>query len=144
MAVTLQTLAIPGIFISYTVKNVTDFPVPSRNVTDQTLPGREYFNHSRPGRVWSVTSRLGTGKSVTFFYSVLSPPSTGRILYVSERKIILSLFCVSFLYIFIGLQCVGHSFAYVTLSIFLRDVWIRTQRAAVESRRDNNLATHPT
>ncbi len=36
-----------------------------------TLPGREYFNYSRPGRVWLVTSRLGTGKSLTFFYSVL-------------------------------------------------------------------------
>jgi hypothetical protein len=24
----------------------------------------------RPGRVWFVTSRLGTGKSLTFFYSV--------------------------------------------------------------------------
>jgi hypothetical protein len=30
-------------------------------------PGREY---SSPGRVWLVTSRLGTGKSLTFFYSV--------------------------------------------------------------------------
>ncbi len=27
-------------------------------------------NYSCPGRVWSVTSRLGTGKSLTFFYSV--------------------------------------------------------------------------
>ena len=25
----------------YTVKNVNDFPVPSRDVTDQTLPGQE-------------------------------------------------------------------------------------------------------
>jgi hypothetical protein len=56
----------------YTVKKFIDFPVPRRDVTDQTLPGREYFNYSRPGRVWSVTSRLGTGKSVTFFYSVPS------------------------------------------------------------------------
>ncbi len=29
-----------------------------------------------------------------------------------------------------GLECVGHSFAYVALFVFLRDVWIRTQRAA--------------
>ncbi len=27
-------------------------------------------NYSRPGRVWSVASRMGTGKSITFFYSV--------------------------------------------------------------------------
>ncbi len=33
----------------YTVKKVSDFPVPS-------LPSR--FIYSRPGRVWSVTSRL--------------------------------------------------------------------------------------
>jgi hypothetical protein len=46
----------------YTVKNVNDFPVPSRDVTHQTLPGGEYFNYSRPWRVWFVTSRLGTVK----------------------------------------------------------------------------------
>jgi len=27
--------------LGYTVKNVSDFPVPSRDVTNQTLPGRE-------------------------------------------------------------------------------------------------------
>ncbi len=48
-----------------------------------------------------------------------------------------------FLYIFFGgLECVGHSFAYVAQYVFLRDVWIRTQRAAVASRRAPNLATH--
>jgi hypothetical protein len=50
----------------YTVKKVNNFPVPSRDVTYQTLPGREYLNLG----VWEVTSRLGTGKSLTFFYSV--------------------------------------------------------------------------
>jgi hypothetical protein len=29
------------------------------------------------------------------------------------------------LYIFCGLRCVGHSFAYVAHFTFLRDVWIR-------------------
>jgi hypothetical protein len=29
-----------------------------------------------------------------------------------------------------GLECVGHSFASAALFVFLRDVWIRTQRAA--------------
>jgi hypothetical protein len=36
------------------------------------------------------------------------------------------------------LECAGHSFAYVAHSIFLRDVWIRTPRAAVASRRATN------
>jgi hypothetical protein len=33
----------------------------------------------------------------------------------------------------------GRSFAYVAHFVFLRDVWIRTQRAAVASRRTTNL-----
>jgi hypothetical protein len=41
-----------------------------------------------------------------------------------------------------GLECVGHSFAYVAYFIFLRDVWIRTQRAAAAARRATNVATH--
>jgi hypothetical protein len=43
-----------------------------------------------------------------------------------------------------GLECVGHSFAYVAYFDFvlLRDVWILTHRAAVASRRATNLATH--
>ncbi len=46
-----------------------------------------------------------------------------------------------FLHIFFGwLDCVGHSFAYVAHFVFLRDVWILTQSAAVASRRANNLA----
>ncbi len=42
----------------------------------------------------------------------------------------------------IQLECVGHSFAFVGHFVFLRDAWIRTQRAAVGSRRAINLATH--
>jgi hypothetical protein len=41
-----------------------------------------------------------------------------------------------------GLECVGHSFGYVAHVVFLRYVWIRTQRAAVASRWSTNLATH--
>ncbi len=52
------------------LKKVCHFPVPCRDVTYHALPGREYFNYSRLGRVWYLTSRLGTGKSLTFFYSV--------------------------------------------------------------------------
>jgi hypothetical protein len=46
--------------------------------------------------------------------------------------------------IFFGeLECVGHSLAYIAqLYIFLRYVWIRTQRAAVASMRATNLSTH--
>jgi hypothetical protein len=33
------------------------------------------------------------------------------------------------------IECVGHSFANVAHFVFLRDVWIRNQRAAVASRR---------
>jgi hypothetical protein len=35
---------------------------------------------------------------------------------------------------------VGHSFAYVARFVFLRNVWIRTQRAAIACA--TNLATH--
>jgi hypothetical protein len=36
----------------------------------------------------------------------------------------------------------GYSFTYVAHLVFSRDVWIRTQRAAVASRRTTNFATH--
>jgi hypothetical protein len=38
-----------------------------------------------------------------------------------------------------GLECVGHSFAYVAHFVFMRDAWIRTQRAVVASRCAANL-----
>jgi hypothetical protein len=47
-----------------------------------------------------------------------------------------------FVYFLGGLECVGHSFAYVAHFVFFGDVWIRTQRAAVASRCATNLATH--
>jgi hypothetical protein len=47
-----------------------------------------------------------------------------------------------FVYFIGGLQCVGHSFAYVAHFVFLIDVWIRTQSAAVASRSATNLAAH--
>ncbi len=56
-----------------------------------------------------------------------------------------SLVIVLYFYIFFGgggLECVGHYFAYVAHFAFLRDDWIRTQRAAVASWRATNLATH--
>jgi hypothetical protein len=40
--------------------------------------------------------------------------------------------------LFDGLNCVGH-FAYVAHFVFLRDVWIRTQRAAVATNLDTHL-----
>jgi hypothetical protein len=36
-----------------------------------------------------------------------------------------------FFVFFGGLECVGHSYAYVARFVVLRDVWILTQRAAV-------------
>jgi hypothetical protein len=42
-----------------------------------------------------------------------------------------NIFCI----FFGGLECVGHSFAYVAHFVFLRDGWIRTQRAAVSSKQ---------
>ncbi len=41
-----------------------------------------------------------------------------------------------------GLECVGHSFAYVAHLVFLRHVCLRTQRAAIARRRATNLATY--
>jgi hypothetical protein len=38
--------------------------------------------------------------------------------------------------------CVEHSFAYVAHFVFLRDVWIRSQKAAAASRRATTLSTH--
>jgi hypothetical protein len=51
-------------------------------------------------------------------------------------------YCIFFCIFFGGLECDGHSFAHVAHFVFLRDVWIRTQRAAVASKRVTNLATH--
>jgi hypothetical protein len=47
-------------------------------------------------------------------------------------------FCV----FFGGLECDGHSLAHAAHFVFLRDVWIRTQRAAVACRCATNLYTH--
>jgi hypothetical protein len=46
-----------------------------------------------------------------------------------------------YMYLFSGQPCVGHSVAYVAHLVFFRDVWIRTERAAVASRLATNLAT---
>jgi hypothetical protein len=57
------------IFLSYTVKKVIAFPVPSRDVTNKLSLGGNNFIIPAQGE-WLVTSRLGTGKSITFSYSV--------------------------------------------------------------------------
>ncbi len=50
---------------------------------------------------------------------------------------------LNFFHIFFGgLECVGHSFAYVAHLWFLRDVWIQTKSAAVASGHATNLVTH--
>ncbi len=53
------------------------------------------------------------------------------------------IFFFFFVYFFGGLECVGHSFAYVAHLWFLRDVWIRTQSTAVASWHATDLATYP-
>ncbi len=40
-----------------------------------------------------------------------------------------------FVYFFGGLECVGHSFAYVAHLWFMRDVWIRTQNVWIRTQK---------
>ncbi len=47
-----------------------------------------------------------------------------------------------FVYLFGGLECVGHFFANVTFFVVLRLVWIRTKRDTVACRCATNLASH--
>jgi hypothetical protein len=50
-----------------------------------------------------------------------------------------------FVYFFGGLECVGHSFAYVAQFVFLKYVWIRTQiAAAASSKQARYQLSHPT
>jgi hypothetical protein len=74
-------------------------------------------------------------KYYSYLYSYTMPKEIRSVSYHA----FLFLFLV---YFFGGLECVGHSFAYVAYVVFLRDVWIRIQRTAVASRRATNLATH--
>ncbi len=56
-----------------------------------------------------------------------------------------NIYIAALIYCFVffgGLDCVGHSFTDVPHFVFLRDVWIRTHRATVASRRVTNLDTH--
>ncbi len=69
-------------------------------------------------------------------------PETVISLFDSEWRYKSFYFILFFFFFFGGLECVGHFFAYVAHFVFLRDVWIQTQRAAVASRRATNLATH--
>ncbi len=63
----VNTYMVHMVLRCYTVKKVSDFPVPSPDVPNQTLPDREKFYYSRPGGVWLVKFQLATGKSLTFF-----------------------------------------------------------------------------
>jgi hypothetical protein len=58
-----------------------------------------------------------------------------------KQHIFMSSICSDyfFVYIFGGLECGEHSFANVAHFVSLRDVWIRTQRAAGASRYATNL-----
>ncbi len=73
------------------------------------------------------------------------PVTTGTLFYslVPNMRMICSLIHLQFSYLFVyimsGLECVGHNFAYAAHFVFLRDVWIQTQRAAAAT----NLSMHP-
>ncbi len=69
------------------------------------------------------------------YYTVMD----GTVLWTFFLSTFLNLY---FLYIFV--ECVDHSFAYVAHFVLSRNVWIRTLKAAVASRRvtGTNLATH--
>ena len=49
---------------------------------------------------------------------------------------------VIFVHYFGGLDRFSHSFVFVAHFVFLRDVWIQTERAAVARKCATNLATH--
>jgi hypothetical protein len=94
-------------------------------------------------REWRSLSRPSPYQA--FLYPTLSPLHwTDLTCTCFKTKDSTFTFCFSFfVYFLAGYHCVGHSFAYVTLFIFFRDVWIRTQRAAGASRRSiSSLAIH--
>ncbi len=86
------------------------------SVADPDLPDTHVFGPPGSGS-GSISQRYGSGSGSFYLF-----------------------FCIFF---DDGLECVGHSFAYVAHLWFLRDVWIRTQSAAVASWRATDLATHP-
>ncbi len=65
------------------------------------------------------------------FSAALHNNDLTKLMYVNSQRVweeagqtIFYIFCI-FLYLFFGgLECVGHSFAYVAYFLFLRDVWI--------------------
>ncbi len=84
--------------------------------------------------------------SKTTYHALLAFASiTKRWFIIKKHKGTMFFYFLFFLFLvfFGGLECVGHSFAYVAHLWFLRDVWIRTQSAAVASWRATDLATHP-
>ncbi len=86
-----------------------------------------------------VSFFLRATKCLFFFYLSSQNRKIGLFIF-SKIKILLDIWIYSIFCIFFGrLKCVGHSFAYVAHFLFLRYVWIRTQRAAVASRCATNL-----
>ncbi len=85
------------------------------------------------------------------FYILLSPPSAGRILHVSKRKILLSLFCVSFFVYFFGglplcwpLLCLCHPFCIFERCLDSNPESCRSKQARYQLSHPSpsNLATH--
>jgi hypothetical protein len=86
-------------------------------------------------------------KNIFFAFScgILSAQSSLNVKLIFKEKIVMRetikqlvfVFCIFF---WGGLECVGPTFAYVAHLVFLRDAWIRTQRAAILSICATNLA----
>ena len=87
----------------------------------------------RPWAGPSCTSRPGNdfaGKTTTFravFWIIYN----------------VKVFLWNLLYIFGGIECVGHTFAYVALLLCLKDGWIRTQSVAVANGRASLTLAFP-
>jgi hypothetical protein len=89
------------------------------------------YLQGRKGNSSNTTTKLKSPSTPVFISRLdpavwISPPSPSAQVFK---------FPVLIFYSFGGLECVWHSFAYVSHSLFMIDVWVRTQRAT-------NLATH--
>ncbi len=81
--------------------------------------------------------------SASSISSLAVSPSPAPTSCLSTANRIRKILCISLTDIFFcGLECVGHSLAYVAHFVLLKDDWIRTERAAVTSKYATNLATH--
>ncbi len=99
---------------------------------------------SQAGNNLIMTSRLGTGKSVTFFY-IVSPRLVNHLRQPSPKQKPprncphISIYI--FLYIFCGLQCVEHFFAFVAHFVFER--FLDSNSKSCRSKQARYQLSHP-